>query len=134
MWMIDFLRILFFQQGSQCPFVFLCSCQTELFVTSSEFFGTSSDIFGYYRTPPKNLGTIKIKNVTPINVKRLAGILPDTLSVCCYTFWYNIFPIINKRITNFKISLLFLTLLLATFTHDRRVKDSNKWRQTNNLS
>ena len=95
---------------------------------------TSSDVFGYYRTHTKNLGTLTIKNVTPINVKRLAGILPDTLSVCCYTFWYNIFPIINKRITNFKISLLFLTLLLATFTHDRRVEDSNKWRQTNNLS
>ena len=42
---------------------------------SSEVFETSSNIFGYYRTPTKNLGTLKIKNVTPINVKRLAGIL-----------------------------------------------------------
>ena len=74
MQMIDFLRILFFQQGSQCSFVFLCSCQTELSVTTLEVFRTSSDIFGYYRTPTKNLGTLKIKNVTPINVKRLAGI------------------------------------------------------------
>ena len=74
MWMIDFLRILFFQQGSQCSFVFLCSCQTELSVTTLEVFRKSSDIFGYYRTPTKNLGTLKIKNVTPINVKRLAGI------------------------------------------------------------
>ena len=39
-----------------------------------EVFRKSSDIFGYYRTPTKNLGTLKIKNVTPINVKRLAGI------------------------------------------------------------
>ena len=46
----------------------------ELFVTSSEDFGMSSDIFGYYRTPTKNLVTLKIKNVMPINVKRLAGI------------------------------------------------------------
>ena len=34
----------------------------------------SLDIFGYYRTPAKNLGTLKITNVRPINVKRLAGI------------------------------------------------------------
>ena len=74
MWMINFLRILFYQQGSQCSFVFLCSCQTELSVTTLEVFRKSSDIFGYYRTPTKNLGTLKIKNVTPINVKRLAGI------------------------------------------------------------
>ena len=45
----------------------------ELFTTSSEVFGTSSDIFGYYWTPTKNLGPLKIKNVTPIDVKRLAG-------------------------------------------------------------
>ena len=58
--------------------MFLCVpvfCEMELCVTSLEVFGMSSDIFGYYRTPTKNLGTLKIKNVTPINVKRLAGIL-----------------------------------------------------------
>ena len=58
----------------------LCSCETELFVTSSEVFGTSPDIFGYYQTPTKNLGTLKIKNViNAINEKRLAGIACMTL-------------------------------------------------------
>ena len=42
--------------------------------TLRNIFGTSSDIFGYHRTLTKNLGTLKIKNLTPINVKRLAGI------------------------------------------------------------
>ena len=65
MWMIDFLRILFFQQGSQCSFVFPCSCQTELFVL----------IFGYYPTPTKNLGTLTIKNVTPRNVIGCVAVL-----------------------------------------------------------
>ena len=58
--------------------IFLCVpvfCEMELCVISLEVFRMSLDIFGYYRTPTKNLGTLKIKNVTPINVKRLAGIL-----------------------------------------------------------
>ena len=46
----------------------------NIFGSLRNVFGTSSDIFGYYRTLTKNLGTYKIKNVTPINVKRLAGI------------------------------------------------------------
>ena len=61
--------------------LFLVGKSTFLYVlvfvldgTLRNIFGTSSDIFGYYRTPTKNLGTLKIKNVTPINVKRLAGI------------------------------------------------------------
>ena len=51
--------------------MFLC---VPVFVsdgTLCNIFGTSLDIFGYYQTPMKNLGTLKIKNVTPINVKRL---------------------------------------------------------------
>ena len=54
--------------------MFLCVPVLVLDGTLRNVFGTSSDIFGYYRTLTKNLGTLKIKNVTPINVKRLAGI------------------------------------------------------------
>ena len=39
----------------------------ELLVTSVERLQTSSDI--YLSNPTKNLGTLKIRNVTPINVK-----------------------------------------------------------------
>ena len=60
----------------------------EFFATSSEVFGTSLDIFGYYRILTKNLGTYKIKNVTPINVKRLAGI---TLALTEYIFIFVLF-------------------------------------------
>ena len=54
--------------------MFLCVPVFVLDGTLRNIFGMSSDIFGYDRTPTKNLGTLKIKNVTPINVKRLAGI------------------------------------------------------------
>ena len=54
--------------------MFLCVPVFVLDGTLRNIFGTSLDIFGYYRTPTKNLGTLKINNVTPINVKRLAGI------------------------------------------------------------
>ena len=60
----------------------LCVPMFVLDRTLPNIFGTSSDIFGYYRTPTKNLGTLKIKNVTPINVKRLAGIHLELH--CCY--------------------------------------------------
>ena len=39
--------------------------------------GTLRNVFGHLRIlsdPTKNLGTLKIKNVTPINVKKLAGL------------------------------------------------------------
>ena len=39
--------------------------------------GTLHNVFGHFQIlsdPTKNLGTLKIKNVTPINVKKLAGI------------------------------------------------------------
>ena len=52
----------------------LCVSVCMLDGTLRNIFGTSSDIFGYYRTLTKNPGTLKIKNVTLINVKRLAGI------------------------------------------------------------
>jgi len=54
--------------------MFLCVPVFVLDGTLRNIFGslwTSSDI---YRSPTKNLGALKIKNVTPINVKRLAGI------------------------------------------------------------
>ena len=38
---------------------------------------TLRNVFGHFQIlldPRKNLGTLKIKNVTPINVKKLAGI------------------------------------------------------------
>ena len=54
--------------------MFLCVPVFVLDGTLRNIFGMSSDIFGYYRTPTKNLGSLKIKNVTPINVKRLASI------------------------------------------------------------
>ena len=54
--------------------MFLCVPVFVLDRILRNIFGTSSDIFGYYRTLTKNLGTYKIKNVTPINVKRLASI------------------------------------------------------------
>ena len=66
---------LFFSWEVNVPLCSRVRVKTELCVTSSEVFGTSSDIFGYFRTPTKNLGTLKIKNVTPINVERLAGII-----------------------------------------------------------
>ena len=62
--------------------MFLCVPVFVLDGTLRNIFGTSSDIFGYYRTPTKNLGTLKIKNVTPINVKRLAGIESKALHYC----------------------------------------------------
>ena len=59
--------------------MFLCVPVFVLDGTLHNVFGTSSDIFGYYWTPTKNLGPLKMKNVTPINVKRLAGISEGNL-------------------------------------------------------
>ena len=42
--------------------------------TLRHIFGSLRNIFGYYRTPTKNLGILKSKNVTPINVTRLEGV------------------------------------------------------------
>ena len=61
--------------------MFLCVPVFVLDGTLRNIFGMSSDIFGYDRTPTKNLGTLKIKNVTPINVKRLAGTQQDGLVI-----------------------------------------------------
>ena len=50
--------------------IFLC---VPVFVLD----GTLRNVFGQLRIlsdPTKNLGTLKIKNVTPINEKKLAGI------------------------------------------------------------
>ena len=61
--------------------MFLCVPVFVLDGTLRNIFGMSSDIFGYDRTPTKNLGTLKIKNVTPINVKRLVGTQQDGLVI-----------------------------------------------------
>ena len=45
--------------------------------TLRNIFGSLRNVFGHLQIlsdPTKNLGTLKIKNVTPINLKRLAGI------------------------------------------------------------
>ena len=68
--LIDFLRILLFQKGKSlqtksCSFVFLCLCQTD----SSE----RLRIFYNIRTLRK-YGQTQDENVTPINLKKLAGI------------------------------------------------------------
>ena len=54
--------------------MFLCVPVFVLDGILRNIFGSLRNVFGYYRTLTKNLGTYKIKNVTPINVKRLAGI------------------------------------------------------------
>ena len=46
--------------------------------------GTLRNIFGHFQIlsdPTKNLGTLKIKNVMPINVKKLAGIYGHVVQV-----------------------------------------------------
>ena len=53
--------------------MFLCVPMFVLDGTLCNIFRTSSDIFGYYWI----IGTLKIKNVTPINVKKLAGIYEE---------------------------------------------------------
>ena len=45
--------------------------------TLCNVFGSLRNVFGHLQIlsdPTKNLGTLKIKNVMPINVKKLAGI------------------------------------------------------------
>ena len=69
----------------------------------------SSDIFGYYRTPAKNLGTPKIKNVTPINVKRLAGIL----------FQQTFFPVFSHKMLMFVFYQCVSLLLFFSDDHSR---------------
>ena len=47
--------------------------------TLRNVFGSLRNVFGHLwllSDPMKNLGTLKIKNVTPINVKKLAGLHP----------------------------------------------------------
>ena len=46
--------------------------------------GTLRNVFGHFQIlsdPTKNLGTLKIKNVMPINVKKLAGIYGHVVQV-----------------------------------------------------
>ena len=57
--------------------MFLCVPMFVLDGTLRNVFGSLQNVFGNLRIlsdPTKNLGTLKIKNVTPINVKKLAGI------------------------------------------------------------
>ena len=55
--------------------MFLCVPMFVLDGTLRNVSGTSLDILQILSDPTKNLGTLKIKNVTPIIVKKLAGIL-----------------------------------------------------------
>ena len=55
----------------------LCVPMFMLDGTLRNVFGSLRNVFGHFRIlsdPTKNLGTLKIKNVTPINVKKLAGL------------------------------------------------------------
>ena len=55
----------------------LCVPMFMLDGTLRNVFGSLRNVFGHLRIlsdPTKNLGTLKIKNVTPINVKKLAGL------------------------------------------------------------
>ena len=57
--------------------MFLCVPVFVLDGTLRNVFGSLRNVFGHLwllSDPMKNLGTLKIKNVTPINVKKLAGI------------------------------------------------------------
>ena len=57
--------------------MFLCVPMFVLDGTLHNIFGSLWNVFGHLRIlsdPTKNLGTLRIKNVTPINVKNLAGI------------------------------------------------------------
>ena len=57
--------------------MFLCVPVFVLDGTLRKVFGSLWNVLGHLwilLDPTKNLGTLKIKNVTPINVKKLAGI------------------------------------------------------------
>ena len=57
--------------------MFLCVPVFKLDRTLCNVFGSLRNVFEHLQIlsdPTKNLGTLKIKNVTPINVKKLAGI------------------------------------------------------------
>ena len=57
--------------------MFLCVPVFMLDRTLCNVFGSLRNVFRHLQIlsdPTKNLGTLKIKNVTPINVKKLAGI------------------------------------------------------------
>ena len=57
--------------------MFLCVPVFVLDGTLRNVFGSLQNVLGHLwilLDPTKNLGTLKIKNVTPINVKKLAGI------------------------------------------------------------
>ena len=54
--------------------MFLCVPMFVLDGTLRNIFATLQNIFGHFQIlsdPTKNLGTLKIKNVTPINVKKV---------------------------------------------------------------
>ena len=64
--------------------MFLCVPVFVLDGTLRNVFGTLRNVFGHFQIlsdPSKNLGTLKIKNVTPINVKKLAGIYGHLVQV-----------------------------------------------------
>ena len=57
--------------------MFLCVPVFVLDGTLRNVLGSLRNSFGHLRIlsdPTKNLGTLKIENVTPINVKKLAGL------------------------------------------------------------
>ena len=57
--------------------MFLCVSMFVLDGTLRNVFGSLRNVFGnlwILSDPTKNLGTLKIKNVTPVNVKNLPGI------------------------------------------------------------
>ena len=66
--------ILFFLVGKS---MLLCVLVFMLDGTLRNVFGSLRNVFGHLQIlsdPTKNLGTLEIKNVTPINVKKLAGL------------------------------------------------------------
>ena len=64
--------------------LFLVGKSTFLCVPVFVLDRTLRNVFGHFQIlsdPTKNLGTLKIKNVTPINVKKLAGIYGHVVQV-----------------------------------------------------
>ena len=68
--------------------MFLCVPVFALDGTLRNIFRSLRNVFGHLRilSDPYEIGTLKIKNVTPINVKRLAGILCTCTTLFHFTF------------------------------------------------
>ena len=79
-------------------FVFLCVPMFMLTELFGNIFGTLLNVFGhslfYYRTPTKNPGTLRIKNVMPINLKKLVDSI-HLHSLVSFNSTY--FPVSNTR-------------------------------------